>query len=254
MALDTSSPRDSVLSLLANGTFSLGLTTEQATAVERFRQLQRQRGGHLLQPCWDNALIARRFCVACDLDASRAIEMLAENIAWREQMTLQYKKTECESAVPALLSELRIPAIEAVKRVRQCTFHKTDRCGRPVCYDRVGRLRLADIESVVSIDTMIRYAITKGADARCLASPRLAPSLHLACGSRPPSPPPHIAARYHIWSLEATLQWRLPAASLAAGRLISHSVFVLDLEGFSIGAFNALRWPFNSRAARGFGL
>lgn len=180
--------------------FEASLTSMQREGMRTFCEELQAR--HLMEPWWDNALLAFRFCKARE-SPSAAADMFEAHIEWRKQHGLQIVCDEATGrAGPRLLSELRLPRAEldALKRARKFTFHKVDFEGRPMFYDKVGELDLGRILKVTTLETLVKH---------------------------------------FIWHQEATLCYRLPAASLAAGRLIFQSVFVLDLEGFSLGVFTS---------------
>ena len=101
------------------------------------------------------------------------------------------------SHIPQLLLDFKLPELREVLRARPFAFHKCDKVGRPVFYDRAGWLSLPQLKE----------ALYARAGDQWLAT----------------------YVRYFIWSQEATLQYRLPACSLAAGRLVNTCVYVIDM-------------------------
>ena len=196
------------------------LTLRERHAARRFREVLQQIGR--LQPFWDNPLIAHRYCAAHDYDVDKAVDMFLRHLAWRREVGLDdgdvatssghhhrldegHVPQHDEGHVPQLLLDFKLPELRELMRHRPFGFHKCDKSGRPVAYDRAG-----------------------GLSAR-----RLKETLYPREGDRWME----TYLRYFIWFQEATLQYRLPACSLAAGRLVHSSVYVVDMAGFSYASF-----------------
>ena len=143
---------------------------------------------HLLTPFWDNDLTAYRFCKACGFDSENAIAMFQQHLAWRDTVGLNIIATP-DGLQPRLLNELRIDDLAQLRKIRRFTFHKTAaHGGHPMFFDLAGEMRVEPIKSVLgSLDRMVQY---------------------------------------FIWYHECTLQYRLPAASLACGELVVSSMYV----------------------------
>lgn len=199
--------------------FMESLTPTEREKVQQFRKELRRRVSEekwcddqeVSTKWWDDELIAYRFCSARKTVAE-AIDMLAAHLQWRQNVGLDLvvvgnetggdTSSSSRTVLPRLLAELRVPAAElaALRRARQFTYHKTDRDGRPMFYDRIGRMDLATLLKATTIDQLVQH---------------------------------------FIWHQEATLVYRLPACSLQHGALIHTSIFVLDLDGFSLSTFSS---------------
>ena len=90
----------------------------------------------------------------------------------------------------------------AVKSAYPCIHHSVDRYGRPVWIDRPGMIDV---------------------DALCVVQPQAE------------------LIRAFVFETEVTLDFRLPAASLAAGKYIGKVMAIVDLAGFRMGNFLAVR-------------
>ena len=116
--------------------------------------------------------------------------MFEKHLTWREELGLSLVDRGT-GPQPRLLLDFQMPELSAVQRARRFCY-KVDRKGRPVMYDKAGELTISKLKA----------ALPPGLTAPTAGSQCL---------------------RYFVWSQEATLQYRLPAASLAAGRLVHTS-------------------------------
>ena len=190
--------------------FEASLNINESLAVQRFRERLRSistLSGSALS-FWDNPLVAHRFCQARDFNVDRAVEMFEKHLTWREELGLSLVDRGT-GPQPRLLLDFQMPELSAVQRARRFCFHKVDRKGRPVMYDKAGELTISKLKA----------ALPPGPDG---ADRWFSEYL-----------------RYFVWSQEATLQYRLPAASLAAGRLVHTSIYVMDMSGFAFTAFTS---------------
>ena len=108
--------------------------------------------------------------------------------------------TPARAAVPAgptprFLWDFVYPELPEVKKAYQFNHHKVDKSGMPVYFDRMGGL---DYKKMVG---------EKG---------------------------PEAVLQYFIWYSECTWHYRLPAASMAAGKYVGKGLYVMDLDGFAL--------------------
>eukprot|EP01062_Namystynia_karyoxenos_P020712 TRINITY_DN17831_c0_g1_i1.p1 TRINITY_DN17831_c0_g1~~TRINITY_DN17831_c0_g1_i1.p1 ORF type:complete len:326 (+),score=119.53 TRINITY_DN17831_c0_g1_i1:110-979(+) len=88
-----------------------------------------------------------RFLRARRMDVAKALDMFRAHVHWRSTNDVD----QCASwrfGDPARFKEL-YPKY----------FHRTDRAGNVVFYDRCGRLRLKELLSIASVDQMVQYFI-----------------------------------------------------------------------------------------------
>ena len=101
---------------------------------------------------------------------------------------------------PRILLEYKYPEISEVKLAYPFNHHKVDKAGRPMYFDRIGTLNIKKIHEVSSTDRLLEY---------------------------------------FTWYSEATVHYRLAAASVAAGKHIGKSVYVMDMRGFGLTKFGS---------------
>lgn len=157
----------------------------------------------LLRSCVDPATVllrAGRFLKARDYDVEVALQFFRDDFIWREARQLNEIVQTGGGAVPKLFAEFRVPELQELKAVRMITFHKTDRLGQPIAYDRPTHATIREMHKVTSLERLMEYA---------------------------------------VWFQEATVVYRLPAASLAAGRLVTQITVIIDVSGFALKNFNA---------------
>lgn len=100
-------------------------------------------------------------------------------------------------STPKFIAQFNFPELKHVKAAYNFTHHKCDKEGRPVYFDRLGDMRYSAMVN--------------------------APNSNL-----------ERLNAYFVWYSEATWHYRLPAASLLAGRYIGKGVYVMDLKGFAL--------------------
>jgi len=178
----------------------MGFTEEQQTTMREFRQAMADAG--VLSDWWDNKPTFFRFCQARQWDVEKALLMFSNHLAWRKENNMDV--AECvdtpSGPAPRILVEYKYPEITEVKHAYPFNHHKVDKAGLPMYFDRIGTLDIKKIHEVSSTDRLLEY---------------------------------------FTWYSEATVHYRLAAASVAAGRYIGKSVYVMDMRGFGISKFGS---------------
>ena len=149
----------------------------------------------------DNALFFSRFCIARDWKEEDARQMLRNHLMWRKSIGLDEPINTYHNANTRFYNDL-IPRHNNLKMLRSlfpCWFHKIGKEGNPIYYCRIGKLNAQDLFKHVPLETF---------------------------------------RDFFILQQEATIQYRLPAASLQTGQLVTQSVYVIDLDGLTLKSFN----------------
>jgi len=149
----------------------------------------------------DNALFFSRFCVARDWKQEDALQMLRNHLMWRKSIGLDEAIDTCQNELTRFYNDL-LPRQHNLKMLRTlfpCTFHKIGKEGNPIYYCRIGNLNAEELFKHVSVETF---------------------------------------RDFFILQQEATVQYRLPAASLQSGELVTQSIYVVDLDGLTLESFN----------------
>jgi hypothetical protein len=115
-------------------------------------------------------------------------------------MVLGLPRASSSGPLPRLLVDFRLPEKAGMTEAISFVHHKMSKQGYPMYYDRIGRVDVAKLKRVLTTERLLTYV---------------------------------------AWYQEVTSVVRLPAASLAAGRLITTSVYVIDMTGFHIGMFTS---------------
>lgn len=203
---ETASVRDRALSpeLLAAWEKEMAFTPAQYATMAEFRKRAAEEG--LAIPWSDNLLNDFRFCQARDFKLDLALKMWRDHVAWRRQKGLYDLVDSVDGRTPRLCAEYKFDNLIGVKEAYQFGHHKVDSYGRPVVIDRVGAMD---------------YKKLKG------ACPDLATLME-----------------YFIWYAECTMQYRMPAATLQAGRITYKGSYIIDLKGFGLKSFTKERKDF----------
>jgi hypothetical protein len=149
----------------------------------------------------DNTLFYTRFCVASDWDPEETLLKLQNHLAWRKSNGLDEYIVSDDGHMTRFcqnLSPFR-QSINGLRRFFPCVFHKTDKRGSPVYYMRIGKVDGNELFENISIETF---------------------------------------RNFFIFQQESSIEYRLPAASLEKGELVTESLFVIDLEGLTLASFN----------------
>ena len=148
----------------------------------------------------DNIAQAYRFLQARQWDMEKSLAMYRNHVAWRKSNDLDTNVDTPHGPVPKLLWEFKFPPAALIKKAYPFVHHKVDKGGRPVYFDLLGKLSLKEMTA--------------------------------AC-------PAEQTQKYFVWYAEASLHYRLPCASVAAGRYIGKGTYIVDLKGFGITSFTA---------------
>ena len=184
----------------------LGLTDEKSAKLDAFRSRVEQEG--LLTPWWDNKPTLLRFLAARQYDIPKALVMFRNHLEvplaahrcraraqpgacarspalrnarpqWRKGHYLDtFVDTPTHGRIPRLLAEAAFPEDRAVKVAYQHSHHRYDKLGRIMYIDRVGALRGKPLKEAATLERLVQC---------------------------------------YVWECEATLVFRMPACSLAAG-------------------------------------
>lgn len=153
----------------------------------------------ILHEMYDNKPSLFRFLQARQWDIEKATLMYRNHMAWRKEIGLDVFVPTEAGPIPKFVLELDLPEIAEIKKHYPFGYHRVTKEGRPLYFDRLGAL---DYKKMVAFSSMERV-IT-----------------------------------YFTWYAEASQQFRNPAASLACGKHIGKSHFIVDMKGFSIGKLN----------------
>jgi len=149
----------------------------------------------LLSEAFDNSPALYRFLQARKWQVPEALVMFRNHMAFRDKHGLNDWVATEKGPVPRFLLEFTFPELHSVKDAYNFIHHKCDRTGKPVYFDRMGALDFANMVKGSSSERVLQY---------------------------------------FIWYSEATVNYRLPAASLVAGKLIAKGLYVVDLSGFAL--------------------
>ena len=100
-----------------------------------------------------------------------------------------------------MLQEFDFPEYQQARLAYPRIYHKTDKLGRPVYIERIGKINLANLNKVCSNEKMLRN---------------------------------------HVYEYEKLVKYRLVACSLLAGRHHEQSVTILDLDGVALSTFSSV--------------
>lgn len=158
------------------------LTSEQKSKLEEFRRMLEESG--YTQRLDDSTLLrflrARKF----DLEASK---LMFENCEkWRE-----------EFGVDTILKDFHYEEKPLVAQYYPQYYHKTDKDGRPVYIEELGKVNLTEMYKITTQERMLKNL---------------------------------------VWEYESFVNHRLPACSRKANYLVETSCTILDLKGISISA------------------
>lgn len=186
---------------LENWVKEKNFTKEQIQVMNSLREKIIEK--HSLDSSSDSIHSFSRFCEAQAWDLDGAVSMLENHLAWRESHKLHGRIEVGGNAYNTskyLIDFATSTEFHRTKGVSFTKFHKVDKIGRPVVYHQ---LKLFD-PNKVSANSSYKNLID-----------------------------------LFIWEQEFTLEYRLPAASIQAKKLISLSLNVVDMNGFKLQSFNA---------------
>lgn len=167
--------------------YTSNLTAEQKQILEEFRKALTELGytDRLDDPSLLRFLRARKF----NLELAKEMFISCEN--WRT-----------EFGVNTIFQDFHYEEKPIVASMYPQYYHKTDKDGRPVYYEELGRV---DLNAMLKITTQERML------------------------------------KNLVWEYESMVEYRLPACSRKAGHLVETSCTILDLKGISITtAYNVI--------------
>jgi hypothetical protein len=134
-----------------------------------------------------------RFLRARKFDVEKAQEMFVKCEAWRK-----------EFGTNTILQDFKYTEKPLVATMYPQYYHKTDKEGRPVYYEELGKVDLTKMLQFTTQERMLKNL---------------------------------------VWEYEAFTQYRLPPCSREAGYLVETSCTILDLSGISIStAYNVMTY------------
>lgn len=167
--------------------YTSNLTPEQKTTLDIFRQQLTELG---YKDRLDDASLLR-FLRARKFDIQKAIDMFVACEKWREDF-----------GVNTILKDFHYEEKPIVAKMYPTYYHKTDKDGRPVYFEELGKVDLVKMLKITTQERMLKNL---------------------------------------VWEYEAMCQYRLPACSRKAGYLVETSCTVLDLLGISVtSAYNVI--------------
>lgn len=144
-------------------------------------------------------LRARKF------DVDEALKLVAETASWRASQGVEGLASKSALELLGCLED------ELLFHYPKGYFPDADASGRPVYWERVGRI---DVEAMMGLTTLEQLL------------------------------------RYHVWTYERNVRPRFVACSAAAGRPVTTLVTVLDLDGVALSSFNSAARAFLGQATK----
>lgn len=137
---------------------------------------------------WNNDHELCRWMRARKFDVPKVVLMIQNHVAWEKSYNVEHVYRTFAHKQPA-----------EVKQAYPRVYHRTDRVGRPINIDCVGRLDIKRVNAVTNDEEMELEKIQE---------------------------------------MEHTLRVKYPACSAAAGRPINQSLVIMDLSGLSLAMWN----------------
>lgn len=162
--------------------YTSNLTDEQKATLEEFRAALVELG---YSSRLDDASLLR-FLRARKFDLERAKTMFVNCETWRESF-----------GTNTILQDFHYTEKPLVAKMYPQYYHKTDKDGRPVYFEELGKVYLPDMMKVTSQERMLKNL---------------------------------------VWEYELFTQCRLPACLRKQGCLVETSCTIMDLKGISISA------------------
>lgn len=157
-------------------------TDEQKQALEELREQLTKMG---FEKRLDDATLLR-FLRARKFVVGKSLEMYVACEKWRK-----------EYGTDTILKDFEYTEKPKVAQLYPQYYHKTDKDGRPVYYEELGKVYLPDMLKITTQERMIKNL---------------------------------------VWEYEAFVDYRLPACSRKQGYLVETSCTIFDLKGISISS------------------
>jgi hypothetical protein len=203
------------------------LTAPQREAMAQVRRELASAG--ILGAPWDDDHDMCRWLRARKFDVAATLLMIRNHVQWKKDFDVDNVYANFAHP-PAAAAEIKAAYPRA--------YHRTDRVGRPINIDCVGRLNIKRINQLVTMEDLVKEKVQEmvRAGARPEHSRPLGPFWR-PIGTRGPltcrAPP----ALRHLQ--EYTIRVRYPECSRAAGRKINQSVVIMDLGGLSMSIWSS---------------
>lgn len=156
------------------------LTADQAKNLELIRALLQANG---YTERLDDATLLR-FLRARKFDVQKAMVMYENCEKWRQ-----------EFGTNTILEDFHYAEKEKVMKYYPQFYHKTDKEGRPVYYEILGKVNIPEMYKITTQERMLKNL---------------------------------------VWEYEAFVRYRLPASSRMVGHLVETSCTIMDLKGVSL--------------------
>lgn len=171
-----------VTAVTENTGYTSNLTDEQKAKVSLLRKYLAEQG---YKRRLDDASLLR-FLRARKFDVEKAKEMFINCETWREK-----------EGVDTILQDFHYTEKPLVAKMYPQYYHKTDKDGRPVYFEELGKVYLPDMLKITSQERMLKNL---------------------------------------VWEYELFTTYRLPACSRKEGFLVETSCTIMDLKGISIAS------------------
>lgn len=177
-------PFDPVADMITYG--RLGhLTPEQEEKLAQFKKEITDEGIYNEQRHSDHLLL--RFLRARKFDLAASKLMFTNYVTWRK-----------EKGIDEIIDSWDLPQWAQVREIYPRFYHQVDKCGRPIYIEQLGKLDIAKLFSVITLEEM---------------------------------------SRNHVYEYERLINYRLPSCSEKANRPLEQSFSIIDLKGVSLSQF-----------------
>lgn len=169
---------------------------QQLKVLEEFRTAARNMG--CADPPYDDAYLLR-FLRARKFDLTKALQMWTNFIKWRHENKIDD------------IGNFAFTELDEVRKHYPHGYFRTDRKGRPIYIERVGRLKITQLFNVTTQERLVQY---------------------------------------YCQSYETLLHDIFPACSRAAGAPVVHTVTILDLAGSTMSMMSKKVYDFIQLASK----